>query len=75
MQIYINKQEAEMLLKAIHELQHVVLEMELEEPGSSNYTPSDMVATNTIKMKIHEAVRKQKAEARKNQIIYEGNLK
>ena len=62
MQIYINKQEAEMLLKAIHELQHVVLEMELEEPGSSNYTPSDMVATNTIKMKVKNELRKQKSK-------------
>ncbi len=62
MQIYINKQEAEMLLKAIDELQHVVSEMELEEPGSSNYTPSDMVATNTIKMKVKNELRKQKSK-------------
>ena len=62
MQIYINKQEAEMLLKAIDELQHVVSEMELEEAGSSNYTPSDMVATNTIKMKVKNELRKQKSK-------------
>jgi hypothetical protein len=70
LQIYINKKEAELLLKAIQELQHVVSEMELEEEGSSNYTPTDMVATNTLKMKIHEAVRKQKAEARMNSTIF-----
>ena len=35
----------------------------------SNYTPSDMVATNTLKMKIKEPVRKQKAEARMNSTI------
>lgn len=59
-QIYINQKEAEMLLKALHELQHVVSEMELEEPGSSNYTPTDMVATNTVKMKVKSAMAKKK---------------
>tara|TARA_B100000683_G_scaffold16450_2_gene16328 strand:- start:17478 stop:17702 length:225 start_codon:yes stop_codon:yes gene_type:complete len=62
LQIYINKQEAEMLLKAIHELQHVVAEMELEEEGSSGYTPTDMVATNTLKLKIKNELRKQKSK-------------
>jgi len=62
MQIYINQKEAEMLLKALHELQHVVSEMELEEPGSSNYTPTDMVATNTVKMKVKSAMAKKRGE-------------
>ena len=61
-QIYINQKEAEMLLKALHELQHVVSEMELEEPGSSNYTPTDMVATNTVKMKVKSAMAKKRAK-------------
>ena len=51
-----------MLLKAIHELQHVVSEMELEEEGSSNYTPTDMVATNTVKMKVKSAMAKKRAK-------------
>ena len=61
-QIYINQKEAEMLLKALHELQHVVSEMELEEEGSSNYTPTDMVATNTVKMKVKSAMAKKRAK-------------
>tara|TARA_B100000963_G_C22634729_1_gene676954 strand:- start:4967 stop:5164 length:198 start_codon:yes stop_codon:yes gene_type:complete len=63
--IYINKKEAELLLKAIHELQHVVEEMELEEEGSSGYTPYEMVNTNTLKLKIKNAMAQKKREARK----------
>ena len=62
MQITINQKEAEMLLKAIHELQHVVKEIELEEEGSSNFTPTDMVATNTAKIKIKSAISKKRGE-------------
>ncbi len=65
MNIYINKKEAELLLKAIHELQHVVEEMELEEEGSSGYTPYEMVNTNTLKLKIKNAMAQKKREARK----------
>ena len=62
MQININKKEAELLLKAIQELQHVVSEMELEEEGSSGYTPYEMVNTNTLKLKIKNEMRKQKSK-------------
>ncbi len=65
MQIYINKKEAELLLKAIQELQHVVSEMELEEEGSSGYTPYEMVNTNTLKLKIKNAMAQKRREARK----------
>lgn len=64
MQIYINKKEAELLLKAIQELQHVVSEMELEEEGSSGYTPYEMVNTNTLKLKIKNAMAQKRREAR-----------
>ena len=60
MKIDINKKEADLLLQAIHELQHVVSEMELEEEGSSGYTPYQMVNTNTLKLKIKNAMSKQK---------------
>ena len=62
MQININKKEAELLLKAIQELQHVVSEMELEQEGSSGYTPYEMVNTNTLKLKIKNEMRKQKSK-------------
>ena len=64
MQIYINKKEAELFLKAIQELQHVVKEMELEEEGSSGYTPYEMVNTNTLKLKIKNAMAQKRREAR-----------
>ena len=64
MQIYINKKEAELLLKAIQELQHVVSEMELEEEGSSGYTPYEMVNTNTLKLKKKNAMAQKRREAR-----------
>jgi len=62
LQININKKEAELLLQAIHELQHVISEMELEEEGSSGYTPYDMVNTNTLKIKIENEMKKQKSK-------------
>ena len=72
MQISINKKEAELLLKAIQELQHVVSEMELEQEGSSGYTPYEMVNTNTLKLKIKKEMSKQRAEVRGLKKIFRG---
>tara|TARA_Y100000287_G_scaffold186056_1_gene191544 strand:- start:2809 stop:2997 length:189 start_codon:yes stop_codon:yes gene_type:complete len=54
MLIVIKKEEAEMLLHSIRELEVTIAEMDGEEEGSHGFMPSQLIALKNIKTEIEK---------------------
>ena len=57
MLIAINKEEAEMLLASIRELEVTIAEMDGEDEGSHGFMPSQLIAFKRVKLKIEQELK------------------
>mgnify|MGYP001419725515 FL=1 len=54
MLIVVNKEEAEMLIHSIRELEVTLAEMDGEEEGSHGFKPSQLISLKNVKLEIEK---------------------
>tara|TARA_B100000963_G_C22184032_1_gene475734 strand:- start:272 stop:460 length:189 start_codon:yes stop_codon:yes gene_type:complete len=57
MLIVVNKEEAEMLIHSIRELEVTLAEMDGEEEGSHGFKPSQLISLKNVKLEIEKELK------------------